>query len=146
MTTDDQGVLLVSLDGGVATVALNRPDRGNGLTTELKERLLDALGNVGDDPTVRARRAHRKWSLLLRRARPRGARGEALRSDASTAFETVKRHYNPIIALLAGMPKPVIVAINGACALAPGSVLRSLGTCGSPPTRRSSQRPSRRSV
>ena len=54
MTTDDQGVLLVSLDGAVATVTLHRPDRGNGLTTELKERLLDALGNVGDDAAVRA--------------------------------------------------------------------------------------------
>ena len=38
-----------------------------------------------------------------------------MRRDASTAFETVERHYNPIVTLLAGMPKPVIAAINGAC-------------------------------
>jgi len=114
MTTDDQGVLLVSLDGGVATVTLNRPDRGNGLTTELKERLLDALGNVGDDPAVRAvvlTGSGRSFCV----GQDLGEHAEALRSDASTAFETVKRHYNPIVALLAGMPKPVIAAINGAC-------------------------------
>ena len=114
MTTDDEGVLLVSLDDGVATVTLNRPDRGNGLTTELKERLLDALGNVGDDPAVRAvvlTGSGRSFCV----GQDLGEHAEALRSDASTAFETVKRHYNPIVALLAGMPKPVIAAINGAC-------------------------------
>ena len=144
MTTDDQGVLLVSLDDGVATITLNRPDRGNGLTTELKERLLDALGNVGDDPTVRAvvlTGSGRSFCV----GQDLGEHAEALRSDASTAFETVKRHYNPIVALLAGMPKPVIAATT-ARASAPVSALRSLATCGSPPTRRSSQRPSRRSV
>ena len=114
MTTDDEGVLLVSLDGGVATVALNRPDRGNGLTTELKERLLDALGKLGDDPSVRA--------VVLTGSGRSFCVGQDLREhadtlsrDASTAFETVERHYNPIVTLLAGMPKPVIAAINGAC-------------------------------
>ena len=114
MTTDDQGVLLVSLDGAVATITLNRPDRGNGLTTELKERLLDALAKVGDDPSVRAvvlSGSGRAFCV----GQDLGEHADALRSDASTAFETVERHYNPIVTLLAGMPKPVIAAINGAC-------------------------------
>ena len=75
MTTDDQGVLLVSLGGAVATITLNRPDRGNGLTTELKERLLDALAKVGDDSSVRAVVLHRQRPRLLRRSGSRGARG-----------------------------------------------------------------------
>ena len=114
MTTDDQGVLLVSLDGAVATITLHRPDRGNGLTTELKERLLDALAKVGSDASVRAvvlTGSGRAFCV----GQDLGEHADALRRDASTAFETVERHYNPIVTLLAGMPKPVIAAINGAC-------------------------------
>lgn len=40
---------------------------------------------------------------------------EALRADPDTTFATVHEHYNPIVTLLATMPKPVIAAINGTC-------------------------------
>jgi 2-(1,2-epoxy-1,2-dihydrophenyl)acetyl-CoA isomerase len=43
-----------------------------------------------------------------------GEHAEALKSDPAHAFDTVVEHYNPIVRLIAEMPKPVIAAINGA--------------------------------
>ena len=45
-----------------------------------------------------------------------GEHAAALDADATTAFATIAEHYNPIVAGLAGAPKPVLVAINGTCA------------------------------
>ena len=42
-------VLLIERAGAVATITLNRPDRGNALTSALKSELLAALTRVGDD-------------------------------------------------------------------------------------------------
>jgi enoyl-CoA hydratase/carnithine racemase len=45
--------LLRTDDGGVTTLALNRPDRRNALTTDLLRTLLDQLDAVQDSPSVR---------------------------------------------------------------------------------------------
>ena len=42
-----------SVDGGVATVVLNRPDAMNAVDLALKVRLLEVLQQVADDPAVR---------------------------------------------------------------------------------------------
>ena len=47
-------VLVVEGAGAVTTITLNRPDRGNALTTELKTELLAALTQPATDPGVRA--------------------------------------------------------------------------------------------
>ena len=96
----------------VAVVTLNRPDRRNALTVELKEALLAALQSVASDDAVRAvvlagsGRAFCVGQDLVEHA-------EALRRDPATALDTVHRHYNPIVRTLATMPKPVVAAING---------------------------------
>lgn len=106
--------VLVTHTGAVATVTLNRPERGNGLTTEMKVQLRDALEEVAKDAEVRA--------VMLTGAgkafcvgQDLGEHAHALRADASTAFDTVGEHYNPVVTTLATMPKPVVAAINGAC-------------------------------
>jgi 2-(1,2-epoxy-1,2-dihydrophenyl)acetyl-CoA isomerase len=96
----------------VAVVTLNRPDRRNALTVELKEALREALQAVAADDRVRAvvlagsGRSFCVGQDLLEHA-------AALRDDAATALDTVRRHYNPIVSTLATMPKPVVAAING---------------------------------
>lgn len=106
-------VLVTHLDA-VATVTLNRPGRGNGLTTEMKEQVVDALRQVEDDDSVRAvvltgtGKAFCVGQDLAEHA-------DALHADPATAFDTVAAHYNPVVTALAGMPKPVIAAINGTC-------------------------------
>jgi 2-(1,2-epoxy-1,2-dihydrophenyl)acetyl-CoA isomerase len=100
-------------DPAVAIVTLNRPDRRNALTVELKEALVAALRTVSADEGVRAvvlagtGRSFCVGQDLVEHA-------EALRRDPATAFATVPRHYNPIVRALATMPKPVVAAINGA--------------------------------
>jgi 2-(1,2-epoxy-1,2-dihydrophenyl)acetyl-CoA isomerase len=108
LDTDEQ-------DGAVAVLTLNRPDRRNALTREVKDALAAAVAQVAADPSVRA--------VVLTGAGQAFCVGqdlrehaEALRADAASAFSTVGQHYNPIVRGLAQMPKPVVAAINGACA------------------------------
>jgi 2-(1,2-epoxy-1,2-dihydrophenyl)acetyl-CoA isomerase len=107
-------VLLVERRDGVAELMLNRPDRGNALSWELKEALVAELGAVGADDDVRA--------VVLTGAgttfcvgQDLGEAAAALERDPATAAETVELHFNPIARALATMPKPVVAAVNGTC-------------------------------
>jgi 2-(1,2-epoxy-1,2-dihydrophenyl)acetyl-CoA isomerase len=105
----------VVVEGAVATVTLARPEQANSLTTAAKDALLSALEGVASDRSVRAvvltgsGRAFCAGQDLAEHA-------EALATDSAHAFDTVGRHYSPIVQSLATMPKPVIAAINGTCA------------------------------
>lgn len=106
MTSDEQ-------DPAVAIVTLNRPDKRNALTVELKEALVEALEKVAADSAVRAvvlTGEGKAFSV----GQDLGEHVAALREDPATAFATVEQHYNPIVRTIATMPKPVIAAINGA--------------------------------
>jgi 2-(1,2-epoxy-1,2-dihydrophenyl)acetyl-CoA isomerase len=112
--TVDEGVE-TERSGGVATVRLARPDQANSLTTAAKEALRRELRAAADDPSVRAvvltgsGRAFCAGQDLAEHAR-------ALEADPGHSFDTVERHYAPIVRTLATMPKPAIAAINGTCA------------------------------
>ena len=107
-------VLVVERAGAVATITLNRPDRGNALITALKSELLTALTEVGDDEDTRA--------VVLTGAGTAFCAGQdlaehaaALNADPTSAFATIEQHYAPIVTALTTMPKPVLAAINGTC-------------------------------
>lgn len=111
---NENSVVGVSRHGAVATVTLNRPDRGNGLNTETKVALRQALEQVAGDAGVRAvilTGSGRSFCV----GQDLGEHADALRTDPETAFDTVAQHYNPIVTALATMPKPVIAAVNGTC-------------------------------
>jgi 2-(1,2-epoxy-1,2-dihydrophenyl)acetyl-CoA isomerase len=111
----NEDVLKVARGDGVVTMTLNRPDRGNALTGPLKSALRDALARAAGDDSVRAivltgsGRSFCAGQDLAEHAR-------TLEADPATAFATIDEHYNPIVTALATMGKPVIAAINGACA------------------------------
>jgi 2-(1,2-epoxy-1,2-dihydrophenyl)acetyl-CoA isomerase len=107
--------VLVTRSGAVATVTLNRPDRGNSLTNEMKVQLRDALEALSMDVKVRAVVLTGAGSKAFCVGQDLAEHAAALRTAASTAFDTVSKHYNPIVTALATMPKPVVAAINGAC-------------------------------
>lgn len=114
-STDIDPAVLVAADEkdpAVAIVTLNRPASRNALTVELKEALATALHGVAADPGVRAVvLAGSGKSFCV--GQDLREHAKALEADAATSFDTVPKHYNPIVRTLATMPKPVIAAING---------------------------------
>ena len=114
--------VLLEVDGGVATVTLNRPDAMNSLDLATKEALRDIVLRVADDPEVRCvvltgvGRAFCVGQDLKEHI-------ELLRDGGSDAlFRTVPEHYNPVVTALATMPKPVVAAVNGVAAGAGASL------------------------
>ena len=108
--SDTQSELLVTHDGAVQTITLNRPDVLNALDLAMHERLAAALDRAAQ-PDVRA---------LVITGSGRGFCvgqdvGEFPR-DAAAVGELLSRHFNPAIRALCGLPKPVIAAINGPAA------------------------------
>jgi 2-(1,2-epoxy-1,2-dihydrophenyl)acetyl-CoA isomerase len=107
--------LLVERRDGVATLTLNRPESLNSLNNELKQALVSTIATISADEEVRA--------VVLTGAGRGFCVGQDLREHLATLESggvslsgTVTEHYNPIIAGLAAMPKPVIAAVNGAAA------------------------------
>ncbi|KAA1426075.1 enoyl-CoA hydratase/isomerase family protein [Nocardioides antri] len=109
----DQPVLVDRADA-VATVTLNRPDRRNALTVEVKEALVTALAGIAEDTDVRAVVLTGSGSAFCV-GQDLGEHADALEEDPATAFDTVVQHYTPIVTALATMPKPVVAAVNGTC-------------------------------
>ena len=106
--------VLVERTGAVATITMNRAERRNALTAEMKVELLGAVSTVAKDPQVRA--------VVLTGAGPAFSVGQdlaehatALEQGATAAFETVREHYSPLVLELMTMPKPVVAAVSGAC-------------------------------
>ncbi|MCO5992569.1 enoyl-CoA hydratase-related protein [Actinoallomurus rhizosphaericola] len=102
------------LADGVATISLNRPDAMNSLTAKTKSALRAAVERARDDSAVRA--------VILTGSGRAFSAGQDLREhaanlDAGRGLDgTIADHYNPIVLALAGMPKPVIAAVNGVAA------------------------------
>ena len=105
-------VVELHVDGGVATVVLNRPDAMNAVDLALKKRLLEVLEQVANDPKVRC-------VVLTGRGRAFCV-GQDLKEHIASLMRgdealgtTVVDHYNRIATLLATMNKPVVAALNG---------------------------------
>lgn len=113
-STVENAPVLVERVEAVARVVLNRPAARNALDVAMKFALVDALADVAADAGVRA--------VILTGAgdafcvgQDLAEHAQALTADAATAFDTVGRHYSPIVDTIATMAKPVIAAVNGAC-------------------------------
>ncbi len=100
---------------GVATIALNRPDKRNAINMQLHKDLSAALRMVAKDRSVRA---------LLVTGRGKGFCAgqdltEFMMAKADETFrvdEHVRRTFNRTIMTLRGLEIPVIAAINGVAA------------------------------
>jgi 2-(1,2-epoxy-1,2-dihydrophenyl)acetyl-CoA isomerase len=108
--------LIVDLDGAVATLRMNNPDKLNALSRELTEELIQELTRLRDDSSVRA--------IVLTgegRGFSAGADLTALQKPYLTGHRPqlsafLRDGYNRLIPLLAETPKPVVAAINGVAA------------------------------
>ncbi|RLV55340.1 enoyl-CoA hydratase [Aeromicrobium phragmitis] len=106
MATPENDVVLVDVENGVATITLNRPDVYNAWNSELQTRLFAQFDELAHDDTVRA--------VIITgagKAFSSGADMEVLsEADGGTAAGS-----RPLLAPM-WFPKPIIAAINGACA------------------------------
>ncbi|HVE99268.1 MAG TPA: enoyl-CoA hydratase-related protein [Mycobacteriales bacterium] len=109
------------VDGAVATITLNRPDAMNAFDLGMKEALPEVLKSAAQDVAVRA--------VVLTGAGRGFCVGQDLKEHADLLaandprpLRTVTDHFNPIVTLLASMPKPVVAAVNGPAAGAGASL------------------------
>jgi len=95
---------------GARHVELHRPEALNAWTPEMGREL---LAHRGRRRPGRARRAgHRRRARVLRG----GRRQELLASGEPDLSTRLRETYNPVVATLRTMDKPVVGAIHGACA------------------------------
>ncbi len=115
----DEQPILYTVDQGVATITLNRPERRNAVTPALLQGLGAALDQVGADAKVRA--------VVLTGAGKGFCSGQDLSAfgamrSADEVRTTVIENYKPVIMRLCRLEKPIIGAINGAAAGAGASL------------------------
>jgi enoyl-CoA hydratase/carnithine racemase len=91
----------------VALVRLNRPEAKNALNTELRSQLAEHFQKLGDDPTVRC--------IVMTGNPDVFAAGADLKEivDADPV-DMMQRRILYFWKIIAGCPKPVIAAVNGA--------------------------------
>src|SRR2546421_13067825 len=118
--------VLVSLDAGVLTITLNRPEKLNALNPEMLSALRAALERATDEPEIRA--------LLLTGAGRGFCTGQDLAErDVSAGAAPIDLsvslgpHYNPLVRRMRALPKPIICAVNGVAAGAGANIAPPCG-------------------
>src|SRR3954471_8859167 len=107
----DYETIAFKLEGGVARLTLNRPDRLNSFTVQMHEEVADALANLGDARTLILTGAGRGFCAGQDLNDRAVAPGEAV-----DLGESVEQRYNPLIRTLVSLPMPVIARVNGVAA------------------------------
>lgn len=99
----------VTRDGAVQTITFNRPDRMNAFNRALHAALRDALKEARD-PEVRA--------VVVTGAGRAFNAGQDLTefSDTPDIGDALRATYHPNVLAVRALEKPVIAAVNGACA------------------------------
>ena len=102
--------LLHEMSDGVATVTLNRPDSLNALNAEMRRELLAAVKSARADDATRV--------LVLTGAGRGFCAGADLKGGSGERdFRRVlTQEYNPLIAAIRALSKPVVASVNGVAA------------------------------
>jgi 2-(1,2-epoxy-1,2-dihydrophenyl)acetyl-CoA isomerase len=107
--------IITARTDGLLVVTLNRPDRLNAFTAGMLEEFNEILASAARDQETRA--------LLLTGAGRGFCAGQDLNdrtvapgSAAPDLGESLEKRYNPAVRLMRGMPKPIVVAVNGVAA------------------------------
>jgi len=121
--------ILYDVSDRIATITMNRPDRLNAYTPSMGEQMRAAMRRAADDPGVRvivltgagkgfcAGADMNNLNTISSRGRSQGEGGNAAEAAAGAPFDPnsspdfqTQHSYFPAV------PKPILAAINGACA------------------------------
>ena len=107
--------ILFEIDGRVASITLNRPEKLNAFTAAMHADLREALRRVRSEASVRA--------LLITGAGRGFCAGQDLSEQVMTGAEgepdvgsTLEQNYHPLVLGLRALPIPVLCAVNGVAA------------------------------
>jgi 2-(1,2-epoxy-1,2-dihydrophenyl)acetyl-CoA isomerase len=107
--------ILFGLEGGIARLTLNRPERLNSFTVAMHAEVRDALRQVTPENGARV--------LVLTGAGRGFCAGQDLNDravapggSAVDLGESIEKQYKPLILALGNLPLPVIAAVNGVAA------------------------------
>jgi methylglutaconyl-CoA hydratase len=106
-TSSPAAVVLRSADGrGVATLTLNRPEKGNAYNQAVLDALLAEISALGADPAVRV--------IVLRASGKHFSVGAEI-GAAEPAKEGPRVTIPALCAALDAVPKPTVALVHGAC-------------------------------
>jgi len=103
--------LKYSLEGGICTITLNRPEVYNALNDEITFELQDAFKQVARDESIRV--------LVITGEGKAFCSGQDLKSSGGkkrSFIESLHKRYNPIIRAMRDLPKPIVARVNGVAA------------------------------
>ncbi len=108
----------VGVDGGIATVALNRPDKRNAMNDAMRAELIAALEHLAADRQVRALVLTGNGKGFCAGGDVAGMEQRLMAPQGEVAFNGWSRQQrvHHCATLLHTMPKPTIAAVNGAAA------------------------------
>ena len=106
----DYQTLLFSISEGVATITLNRPDKMNALTTQMRAEIAYAVKQGGKEARV----------VVITGSGKAFCSGQDLGDRATAASvdleRTLRDEYQPMLRAIIDCPVPTIAAVNGAAA------------------------------
>lgn len=103
--------ILYTNKDGITTISLNRPDRYNAVTGEMREELKDAFEKAASDINCRA--------VVLTGEGKAFCSGQDLKDIEGQEIDFadfLKSGYNPVIKLMRSTAKPIIARVNGVAA------------------------------
>jgi len=112
---NDQPAVLFSHADGVATIALNRPDRLNSLNDAMHGQIAAFLDRAEADPGLRVLVLTGTGRAFCA-GQDQGDRKPLPDGERRDLGQSLERHYKPLLLRLRALPVPVVCAMNGLAA------------------------------